>query len=68
MGRVSLGAGGARFVASTTRRSVFEVAPKGLAGGIKPRRSRWQFSDAAGEIDEAGLISEGARQRDFDGG
>ena len=53
---------GARvFVASATRMMRFEVAPKGLCRGVRPRRLRRQFGDAAEEVGEAGLVGEGAR-------
>ena len=56
------------FVASVTRRSGFEVAPKGLCWGIRPRRLRRQFGDTTGEIGEAGLVGKAARQGDLDAG
>ena len=36
--------------------------------GIRPRQSRRQRRDTTGEIGEAGLIGEGARQGDLDAG
>jgi hypothetical protein len=60
----------ARFSVALRRTLVsgFEVAPRGLCWGIRPRRSRWQLREAAGEIGEAGLIGVSARQGDFDAG
>src|ERR1700688_2800907 len=55
-------------VASRTLVSGFEVAPRGLYWGIRPRQSRRQRCDTTGEIGETGLIGEGARQGDLDAG
>ena len=41
---------------------------EGVVLGIRPRQSRRQFRDTTGEIGEAGLIGEGARQGDLDAG
>src|ERR1700675_2654169 len=55
-------------VASRTLVSGFEVAPRGLYWGIRPRQSRRQRRDTSGERGEASLIGEGARQGDLDAG
>ncbi len=68
LGRVTPRAGARPLVASVTRVLGFEVAPKGLYWGIRPRRSRRPFGDATGEIDETGLVGEGGRQGDLDAG
>src|SRR5678816_3585766 len=55
-------------VASRTLTSGFEVAPRGLYGGIQPRPSRRQRSDTTGQRGEADLVGIGGRQGDLDPG
>ena len=56
------------WVASVTRRSGFEVAPKGLVWGMPPRRVTAVVWRLAGEHRKAGLVREGGRQGDPDAG
>jgi hypothetical protein len=55
-------------VASVTRDQGLRLSRKICVGASRPRRSRRYFRDAGGEIGEAGLIGEDARQSDLDAG
>ena len=55
-------------MASRTLASGFEVAPRGLYGGVRPRPSRRQRSDTTGQRGEADLVGIGGRQSDLDPG
>ena len=46
----------------------FEVAPRELCWGIRPRHSRRQLGNTADEIGEAGLVRKGGRQGHLDAG
>src|ERR1700679_2787486 len=56
------------LVASGTLMIGIEVAPQGSFGGTRPRCSRRQFGDAAGECGEADLVRVPGRQGEFDPG